>query len=145
MIDPNEVVFLDTSYAIALSAPADQFHERALALATELEQLQTRFVTTRAVMMEIGNALSRERYREAAVRLLSAIETDPRFDIVPLSDDLFGRAFELFRSRPDKECGLIDCASFVTMSDRSILKSLTTDEHFAQAGFFPLLRRETST
>jgi predicted nucleic acid-binding protein len=38
---PSEV-FLDTSYAIALSSSRDQFHARAIALADQLEQSETR-------------------------------------------------------------------------------------------------------
>ena len=54
---PTEV-FLDTAYAIALSSSNDQFHTRAVALAEQLEASGTRLVTTRAVLLEIGNALS---------------------------------------------------------------------------------------
>ncbi|MDH3603640.1 MAG: hypothetical protein OEU26_28860 [Candidatus Tectomicrobia bacterium] len=70
---PTEV-FLDTSYAIALSSSRDQFHERAVELADQCDQSGTRFVTTRAVLLEIGNALSRQHYRLAAVPLLAALE-----------------------------------------------------------------------
>ncbi|MCW3098902.1 MAG: hypothetical protein JWL77_4520 [Chthonomonadaceae bacterium] len=41
------------------------------------------------------------------------LEADPNVEIVPLADDLFARAFQLYRSRPDKEWGLIDCVSFM--------------------------------
>jgi uncharacterized protein len=58
---PTEV-FLDTAYAIALSSPTDQFHTRAVALAEQLEATGTRLVTTRAVLLEIGNALSKQRF-----------------------------------------------------------------------------------
>lgn len=60
-------VFLDTAYAIALSSPNDLFHQRAVQLADELKSAGTRLVTTRAILLEIGNALSRQRYRRAAV------------------------------------------------------------------------------
>jgi predicted nucleic acid-binding protein len=97
-------------------------------------------VTTRAVLLEIGNALSKRRHREAAVQLLSALETDPSVEIVKLSTDLYADAFGLFRRRPDKEWGLIDCVSFVVMEAREIAEVLTADEHFDQAGFRALLR-----
>jgi hypothetical protein len=45
-INPRDEVFLETSYALALSASTDQFHERALRLATELEAARARLVTT---------------------------------------------------------------------------------------------------
>ena len=131
---------MDTSYALALSAPTDEFHARALRLADELEAARARLVTTKAVLLEIGNALSRQRYRAAAVRLLGSLEADPSVEVVGLSDDLFARAFDLYGSRADKEWGLIDCVSFVVMTDRGLTKALTADEHFPQCGFRALLR-----
>ncbi len=70
-------VFLDTSYAVALSAVNDEHHKRPLELADEMEAANTHFVTTRAILLEIGNALSRLRHRAAAIRLLTALEKDP--------------------------------------------------------------------
>ncbi len=46
----------------------------------------------------------------------------------------------MFRRRHDKEWSLVDCMSFVVMQDRRLQESLTTDEHFEQAGFRSLLR-----
>ena len=133
-------VFLDAAYAIALSAPSDQLHTRAVALAEQLEAARTHLVTTQAVLLEIGNALSKRRYRAAAVELLSSLEADPLVVIVPFAPGLYTEAFDLYRSRLDKEWGLIDCASFVVMKTRGITEALTADEHFEQAGFRALLR-----
>ena len=47
-------VFLDTAYAIALSVESDEHHKHAEELAEQLEGEQTRLVTTRAVLLEIG-------------------------------------------------------------------------------------------
>lgn len=97
-------------------------------------------VTTRAILLEIGNSLSKLRYRSSGVALLESLETDPRVEVFPLSEDLYQRGFEMFRRRHDKEWSLIDCMSFVVMQDRRLQESLTTDEHFEQAGFRALLR-----
>lgn len=132
-------VFLDTSYAVALSAVTDENHSRALELADELEAAKTHFVTTRAVLLEIGNALSRLRHRSAATRLLVALEDDPKVEIVPLSEELYHRALDIYRDRVDKEWGLIDCISFVVMDDKALTEALTADNHFHQAGFRILL------
>jgi hypothetical protein len=127
--------FLDAAYAIALSSPGDQHHRQALALADEIEQQETQLITTRAVVLEIGNALAKLRYRQAAVALLAALENDPRIEIVPLSEELYQQALHLFQTRLDKEWGLTDCISFEVMKARGITQALTTDHHFAQAGF----------
>lgn len=135
-------VFLDTAYAIALASPSDRFHGRAVALAEDMEASATRIIRTRAVLLEIGNALSKQRYRRAAVALLDSLESDPTIDIVPMSETLYARATKLFRERLDKEWGLTDCVSIVVMHDRGLSDALTTDEHFFQAGFRPLLRED---
>lgn len=98
-------------------------------------------VTTRAVLMEIGNALSKQRYRPAAVELLLSLENDPKVEIVPVSGDLYAQAFKLFSERTDKEWGLVDCVSFVVMRERGITDALTSDDHFRQAGFNALMRK----
>jgi predicted nucleic acid-binding protein len=137
----NEV-FLDTAYAIALSVETDEHHKRAEELAEQLLAHQTPLVTTRAVLLEIGNALSKSRYRQAAGELLDALERDPQVEIVLITEELYKQALALFCSRLDKEWGLIDCASFIVMHERGLTHALTTDEHFEQAGFRALLRFE---
>jgi predicted nucleic acid-binding protein len=137
-------VFLDAAYAIALSVPKDSYHERAVLLADAMEAAKTRLVITHAVMLEIGNALSKQRYRPAAVALLQSLEADPNVTIVLLSEDLYARAFRLYCERADKEWGLTDCVSFVVMQDRKISEVLTTDEHFQQAGFCALLLEDSA-
>ena len=139
-MNPLTKAFLDAAYAIALSAPTDQFHSKAVELAQRMERDDTKTVTTRAVLLEIGNALAKRRYRTDAVSLLEALQEDPNVEIIPLSEELFGRAFDLYQTRPDKEWGLIDCVSFVVMQEQGIIAALTTDDHFRQAGFRVLLR-----
>ena len=133
-------MFFDTAYAIALAATSDQLHAQAAALAEKLKGEKIHMVTTQAVLLEIGNALAKRRYRAAAVQLLSALAADPSVEVVALSGALYEEAFQLYQGRPDKEWGLIDCVSFVVMKARGITEALTFDEHFEQAGFRALLR-----
>ena len=134
---------LDTAYAIVLSAPSDAHHEQAVTLAGWIESSWIRLITTRAVMLEIGNALAKARYRSAAVELLEAIENDKSVEVIALSETLSERAYRLFRYRTDKEWGMIGCVSFIVMEDRQITDAPTTDELFQQAGFRALLRGTT--
>lgn len=94
-------VFLDTSFAIALSVPNDHYHQRAVSLADELETLKIQMVTTRAVLLEIGNALSKKRYRLSARALLESLEADPGIEIISFSEGLYAQAFQLYCKRPD--------------------------------------------
>ena len=132
-------VFLDTGFAIAMVSPRDVYHGRAIQLADELNAARTAIITTRAVLLEIGAALAKAAYREAAVSLIDLLENDPQVEILPLSDDLFAQAFELFRARTDKEWSLADCLSFVVMRQCGVQAALAADAHFQQAGFKALL------
>ncbi len=99
-----------------------------------------RLITTRAIILEIGNALAKARYRKAAVELLDSLEEDPNIEVIPITEELYKKAFQLYRNRPDKEWGITDCISIIIMQDRGLTDVLTPDEHFQQAGFKALLR-----
>jgi predicted nucleic acid-binding protein len=91
------------------------------------------------VLLETGNALSKSKYRAAAIALLASIEDDATIDVVELSNTLYASGLELFRQRPDKDWSLTDCISFAVMHDEGVSEALTPDHHFEQAGFRALL------
>lgn len=131
--------FLDTGFLVALVVEDDQYHERALELADQIEEEGRHVVTTRVVVAEIGDALASPGYRERAAEHIAALQRSPTVDIVPLTEELFRRGFELYRDRRDKAWGITDCISFVVMRERGIQEALTTDSDFEQAGFNALL------
>lgn len=133
-------LFLDTGFAIALASRRDQHHQRAVELASEVKANAIQLVTTQAVLLEIGNSLSKGNHRPAAVQLIAALRTDPTVEILTVDDELFDKSFALFRNRDDKEWSLTDCMSFVVMETRGITDALTPDEHFHQAGFNAMMR-----
>lgn len=120
-------VFLDAAYAIALAAPNDQHHAQAIKLAELLETEGAQLITTRAVVLEIGNALSKQHYRQTAIKLLHALEADPQVEIIPISEQLYQRGFQLYRNRPDKNWGITDCISFVVMEEQGLTEALTAE------------------
>ena len=85
-------VFLDTSFAIALSVESDAHHKTAIKLSEQLESEQTNLITTTAILLEIGNALSKKRYRQAAVLLLDSLEQDQTVEIIAIDDELYRQA-----------------------------------------------------
>ncbi len=129
-------IFIDTSYILALVNTADDYHEQASSIITELKG---HFVTTEAILIEIGNSLAKLRWRNIAVSTLEDIRNDPDIEIISINSDLFDRAIKFYSSRKDKEWGITDCLSFIVMKDRQIANALTTDEHFQQAGFIAML------
>lgn len=137
----NEL-FLDTSFSIGLVSPKDQIHKKAIAWSEKIENSKIPIVTTQTILLEIGNVLSKSFFRQVGIGLLENLESDSNTTIISLTDELYNKAFELFRSRSDKEWGLVDCISFVVMKERNIEAALTADEHFIQAGFRALLRED---
>ena len=133
-------LFLDTSYAIALSIVDDEFHGIAVKIADKIEAENISLITTQAILLEIGNSLSKKSLRQGAISLLESIQNDDSIIVVPLLPELYTNAFKLFRNRDDKEWGLVDCISFVVMEEYNVSDALTTDTHFKQAGFRALLR-----
>jgi uncharacterized protein len=135
-------VFLDTSYAIAISSSRDEHRPRALELSRHLRSEGTQIITTRAVIIEIGNALAKAHLRGGAITLIDAMEADPHVEIIPVSEELYAEGAKLYRDRQDKEWGMTDCISFAAMRNRGVQDALTADDHFRQAGFRALLTEQ---
>ena len=131
-----KAVFADTSYFVACAGPHDEHHARAIALS---ESLLGRIVTTEYVLVEAGGLLCRRRDRLAFAGMVRDLTSDPATLIVPASWTLFEAGFDLFVRRPDKEWSLVDCISFEIMRRRRLMDALTSDHHFAQAGFRALM------
>ena len=132
-------VFLDTSYVYALINTRDQWHGKAKQCEHSLSLEQRTLVTSQFVLMEIADGLSAIGFREHAIRAIDSLAVSSFVEIVPATPQLFDDAMDLYRKRSDKEWGLTDCTSFVTMRQRGLHDALTTDQHFLQAGFRPLL------
>jgi hypothetical protein len=135
-------VFIDTGYILALLNSGDDQHGRAEAVS---RQVQPPFLTTEAVLTEIGNALSRARWRALGYATIQDLREDPNVETVTVDAALFERALGLYGARMDKEWSLTDCISFVVMQERDLTQALTTDRHFIQAGFENLLSHPSTT
>ncbi|MBM4460232.1 MAG: type II toxin-antitoxin system VapC family toxin [Chloroflexi bacterium] len=129
-------VFIDTGYVLALVNTADEYHQRAVAVS---QTVRPPFITTEAVLTEIGNGLSRSHWRALGYAAIQDLRVDPNIEVIPVDAALFDRAVALYGARSDKEWGLTDCISFIVMQERSLTHVLTTDKDFGQAGFINLL------
>lgn len=129
-------VFIDTSYILALVNRTDSQHERAQQASLQAGRA---YLTTEAVLTEVGNALARQRWRALSIATLRILRTSADIQIVAISSDIFARAVAFYSERPDKDWGLTDCISFVVMQERGLTQVLAFDRHFEQAGFQNLL------
>ena len=129
-------LFADTSFFIAYLNPRDAFHREADACLSDRAEP---IISTQWVLAELGNYLARGD-RHLFVELMRQLPLSPRFQILPVNDQSFREAVELYSERPDKQWSFVDCASFATMKRQRIREALTTDRHFEQAGFVVLLK-----
>jgi predicted nucleic acid-binding protein len=132
------VIFIDTSYLVALAIKSDALHETARAWS---KSLSGPFVTTEYVLLEFVNRLSQSSLRQRAHALTSNLSTNPAIRVIPGSAELFQQGLRLHADRPDKAWSLTDCISFVVMESLKTSEALTFDQHFEQAGYAALLRR----
>lgn len=131
-------MFADTGYWVAILNPKDQLHERARQVSKGLGHV--RILTSEMVLDELLTTLSKPPIRKIAIHGVEGILANPNVEVVPQTSIQFREAFEMYKSRADKEWSLTDCASFVLMKSRGIKEALAHDNHFVQANFTALLR-----
>jgi predicted nucleic acid-binding protein len=127
-----EPLFVDTGYIIALINENDHYHRQALTLSEQYDG--HRLVTTDAVLLEVGNALSRLARRQASL-IIHHFQTADEVTLIPLNPTLFNTALHWYDKHQDKTWGLVDCVSFAVMAEMQLSRVLAFDRHFVQAGF----------
>ncbi len=130
-------IFVDSLFVIALVNRRDSYHSQAVSLATSLRGHP--LLLTDAILLEIGNGLARSHKKEAAA-IIDQLLRGEEAEVVHLSPELFGEAFDLYKTYQDKDWGMVDCVSFVVMRKHGVEAALTFDRNFVQAGFQALMR-----
>jgi predicted nucleic acid-binding protein len=127
MLNPMSV---DTGYAIALINQNDQHHQQALQLSEKYEGYPV--ITTDAILLEIGNALSRVARQEAAT-IINYFQTAHEATVISLTPDLLNAAIQMYETHQDKTWGLVDCLSFVVMQQQQISVALAWSDRSTHA------------
>ena len=96
----REKALIDTGFVIALVNKRDQFHEQARELAGRFDGQS--LLVTDAVLLEIGNALSRS-FKEEAVKIIDSFILSEDVEIIHLTPALFSKGFDLYKKYRDKE------------------------------------------
>ena len=138
-VDAPPLIFVDASGWIAMVNQRDALHQKATRVYQQHFRQGGYVVTSSVVLLEVGNWLSPAPSRRLAVELFDRIKRSARIEVVHVTEGLNEKGWALYRGRPDKGWGVIDCISFVLMQERGITEALTGDHHFEQAGFIKLL------
>ena len=134
-------VFMDTAGFLALWDAADEHHGRAIRLQAELTRKGRRFLITDYIIDETVTLLLVRHSHSAAADFLETVTSSESLQIHWVTSDRFHSAAAFFARHDDKEWSFTDCVSFELMHELNLRDSFTTDQHFRQAGFNPLLRK----
>jgi predicted nucleic acid-binding protein len=101
-----------------------------------------KIVTTNYVLLELIALLNSplRLLRVEQIRTIETIKNSSWVEIFHINPSIDELAWELLRTREDKRWSLVDCSSFEVMRQRKITQAFTSDHHFEQAGFLPMLR-----
>ena len=132
-------VYVDTAALIALAHKRDSLHKKAVAVYQKLLDRNSRFITTNAVLLEVGNAFSRSTHKPMAIFLFHLISDSPSWEVQSAGSKWFSDRMELFQKRKDKDWSLTDCIGIVVAEAYAVKSVFTSDRHFEQAGFEILL------
>jgi predicted nucleic acid-binding protein len=137
----NNKVFADTDYWVAILNPREQLHAKAKSVSRSLADAQ--FETSEMVLTELlaFYSIKGERLRQCAVKIVEEMRQNLKVTVVPQTSAQFQEALAVYKKFQDKEWSLTDCASILIMRHESIIEALSNDQHFEQAGFRALLRK----
>ena len=128
-------VFADTSALYALIDRRDANHAPMRSAVEILVRGGRMLVTTDHVVAEAVNLANARGGKVVATRLLDLLEESAGIRIEWIGVERFVRTKAFFRKHADHGYSFTDCASFVVMKEERISEALTTDAHFAEAGF----------
>ena len=136
----RERLFLDTAFIQALLNSYDEYHQQAKQLFPRVRSA-AEVLLTEAILVEVGNALSRFN-RSGAVQFIQQCYRTDNIRVVSVDTGLLMGALDLYQARPDKDWGLTDCISFIVMQQQDLVDAVTSDRHFLQAGFRILMTKD---
>jgi uncharacterized protein len=130
------VIFVDTSFWLALRVPRDAHHAEAATLIRELADAP--LVTSNQVRGESWTILRRRAWHAAAVKFLDVLERTERVRVERISRELEESALQWLRQHDEREYSFVDATSFALMRSMRITDALAFDGDFEAAGFVEL-------
>jgi predicted nucleic acid-binding protein len=130
------LIFVDTSFWVALTNRRDPRHREAAALLAAHDS--DRLITTNEVRGETWTFLRRRAGHATAVQFLDTLSASPRVELLRVSEPAEAEAEQWLRRRDDREFSWVDATSFATMRQLHVTEALAFDDDFSAAGFTEL-------
>lgn len=127
------MIFVDTSYWVALIAAADAHHVEAMELLRSVADEP--LVTSNHVRGETWTFLRRRYGHGVAVRFLDRLERSERVTVERVTERMEDDALRFLRRHDEREYSFVDATSFALMRSLRIKRALTFDGDFAASGF----------
>jgi uncharacterized protein len=130
------VLFVDTSFWVALRRRHDRRHESAVSL---FEATRERpLLTSVLVLGELWTLVRRRGDHVEAVEAVSLIESSARVELPRIDHALEDEALAWLRVHDERPSSFVDATSFALMRKLRITGALAFDGDFAAAGFTEL-------
>ncbi len=136
----TDAISVDSFAWIAAINKSDEYHEITLKTIEEFLNRSTKFITTNYIIVETINSLSKIEFRKAVIEFIDKLQKSPSVRIIKITDEIYEKAWSLYKQRNDKNWGITDCTSFEVMKMFNIKKAFTNDKHFEQAGYSVVLK-----
>ena len=130
------MIFVDTSFWIALRNRRDAHHEEGVELLKK--HADGALLTSSQVRGETWNYLRRRVGHAAAVEFLDSLEHSPRIRVFPVEQAHEESALGWLRRHDEREYSFVDATSFALMRALRIQSTLAFDGDFTAAGFIEL-------
>jgi hypothetical protein len=132
-------VFVDSSGLYALADHRDPARAAVERYIEKLTKSGIELVLTDYIVDESCTLAKARAGGYGALRLLEIIDRSVAFRWFWIDEERFEAAKLFFRKHADHGYSFTDCTSFALMRELRIKDVLTTDRHFVDAGFRPLL------
>ncbi len=130
------MIFVDTSFWVALRNRRDAHHAAAAILAERTSGAA--LVTSNHVRGETWTYLRKKAGHGSAVAFLDALAASPRVRVATVGPDQEEAALAWLRVHDERPYSFVDATSFVLMRAMRIREALAFDGDFAAAGFVEL-------
>lgn len=130
------MIFVDTSFWVALRNRRDHHHDEAVALlgSADLPPL----LSSNHVIGETWTFLRRRAGHRSATAFLDSIERSDRLAVEHVTEKQEDHALRWLRRHDEREYSFVDATSFQVMASSRIDTALAFDGDFAAAGFVEL-------
>lgn len=132
-------VFVDTSGLYALVDKKDASFGAAKDEVERVTRAGQRLVVSDYVVDEAVTLAKARSGARVALRILDLIEQSAGIRVERIDAGRFDEAKAFFRRHADHDYSFTHCSSFVVMRELGLRQALTSDRHFSEAGFEPLL------